>query len=116
MAKLTNNQYSINRQSIIDSEQTNSWLKQNNIKPETLNDHALLTLHATLIATKTLRNQMQHISVEQVEMLNDFLNKIHTTRNIPYGTTYKVLNICTIAKRNEAKYLRQAKNKLFTIS
>jgi hypothetical protein len=112
MAKLTDKQYYINRQSIIDSNITNTWLKQHNIKPESLNDKDLLILHATLTATKTLRNQMQHLTIDQTQALNQFINKVHTTTKIPSGTIYKTFNICIQAKRKEAKYLRQINKKL----
>jgi hypothetical protein len=104
---LNNKQYSINRKSIIDNQHTNFWLKENKINPDTLNDTDLLVLHATLTASKTLRNQLRHLTQDQIQALNEFLNKVHTKTKIPSGTIYKTFNICTLAKRKEAKYLRQ---------
>lgn len=107
MKQLTNTQYSINRKTIIDSNTTNSWLKENNINPESLTDTALLKLHATLIATKTLRNQMQYLTGEQIQIINDFLNKVHRNKNITLGLTKKTLFTCQKAKRLQAQHLRK---------
>jgi len=107
MTKLTNTQYSINRKTLIDSRLTNSWLKENNIKPESLNDASLLALHATLRASKTLRNQMQYLNNNEIQILNSFLNKVHSNKHITSGLIQKTFYICNYAQRREAKHLKK---------
>lgn len=114
---LTNEQYTINRQQLIDDQLTNAWLKENNIKVDSLQNYELIVLHASLKATKTLRYQIQYLEKDQIDLLNDFLNKLHssTKKHLNSGNTFKVLNICVKAQRKEQKYLKQARQKIHSI-
>lgn len=109
--KLTDAQYQINRQTNIQTDATNEWLKNNGIKLKQFTTTKPRILVAQQTAYRLLTEHQSQLSNTQISTLRFYINKYTNSKQrnkITDGECFSVLNIQSKLNRQLFKAFRQS--------
>ena len=109
--KLTDAQYQINRQTGIQTDATNEWLKHNGIKLNQFNTTKPRILLAQQTAHRLLTEHQTQLTNTQTKTLRYYINKYTNSKlrnKITDGECFAVLNIQTKLNRQLFKSFKQS--------
>ena len=109
--KLTDAQYQINRQTSIQTDATNEWLKHNGIKLNQFNTTKPRILIAQQTAHRLLTEHQTQLTNTQTKTLRHYISKYNNSKlrnKITDGECFAVLNIQTKLNRQLFKSFKQS--------
>ena len=109
--KLTDAQYQINRQTSIQTDATNEWLKHNGIKLNQFNTTKPRILIAQQTAHRILTEHQSQLSNTQTKTLRHYISKNNNSKlrnKITDGEFFSVLNIQSKLNRQLFKAFKQS--------
>ena len=92
------------------TKQTNKWLRQNGIAPDTMNELEVQLLQAQKIAYNLLKDCGKLLGPNEAATLNNFLQASRNAKQrkkLTVSACYKVMNIGAAVNRKQFKSLRQ---------
>ena len=109
--KLTDAQYQINRQTSIQTDETNEWLKHNGIKLNQFNTTKPRILIAQQTAHRLLTEHQSQLNNTQTKTLRHYISKYNNSKlrnKITDGECFSVLNIQSKLNRQLFKSFKQS--------
>ena len=92
------------------TKQSNKWLRQNGIAPETINELEVQLLQAQKIAYNVLKDCGKLLGPNEAASLNNFLQASRNAKQrkkLTVSACYKVMNIGAAVNRKQFKSHRQ---------